>query len=90
MTAKGLEDRLIVFDRLLAVAWGGNDDVGTSREETLNNFDTDWAFANTSKQCILVLESSTWRGNFMKDVEINTSQIAAVLPVHADLVLQMQ
>jgi hypothetical protein len=39
--AKGLEDRLIVFNRLPAVARRGNDDVGTSREETLDNFDTD-------------------------------------------------
>lgn len=36
MAAKGLEDRLIVFNHLLAVAQCGNDNVGTSREETLD------------------------------------------------------
>jgi len=40
-TTKGLEDRLVVFNRLPAVARGGNDDAGTSRKETLDNFDTD-------------------------------------------------
>jgi len=88
--AKGLEDRLVVFNRLPAVARGGNDDVGTSREETLDNFDTDRAFADSSKERVFVLEGSTRGGDFVEDVEIYTGQIAAGLPVRADLVLQMQ
>jgi len=40
-TTKRLEDRLVVFNRLPAVARGGNNDAGTSRKETLDNFDTD-------------------------------------------------
>jgi len=63
--AKGLEDRLVVFNRLPAVARGGNDDVGTSGEETLDNFDTDRTFTDTSKECVLVLEGSTRGGDFV-------------------------
>ena len=56
-TANGLEDRLVIFDRLPAVARGSND-LGTAGEETLNNFNTNRAFADASKECVLVLESS--------------------------------
>ena len=56
----------------------------------MGNFDADRAFADSSKECVLVLEGSTRGGDFMEDVEIYTGQIAAVLPVRADLALQMQ
>ena len=63
--------------------------MGTSRKETLDNFDTDRAFSDTSKECVLVLEGRTGGGDFVENVEVDTGQIAAILPVRANLALQM-
>jgi hypothetical protein len=86
-TTERLEDALIVFDRLAAVARSRDDDVSTARQETLDDLNTDGAFANTSQQSILVLKRGTRGGDFVENVEINTSQIAAVFPVRADFAL---
>jgi len=43
---------------------------GTTGEKTLNNFDTDRAFADACKEGVLVLEGSTRGGDFVENVEV--------------------
>ena len=81
---------MVVLDRRPAVARSGDDDVSAAGEETLKNFDTNGALPDAGEQRVLVLEGSTGRSDLVKDVEVDASEVAAVLPVCTDLALEVQ
>ena len=56
---------------------------------TTSHLDTDRAFSDASKEHVLVLEGHTGGGDFVENVEVDTSQIAAILPVCANPALQI-
>jgi len=48
---------LVVFNRGVVVAGGGDDNVRTTRDQTLDDFDTNRAFTSSDEQDILMLDS---------------------------------
>lgn len=79
------EGRATAADRVVdgpVVAGGGDDNVRASHEETLGDVDT-------SEKCALTLEACTRGGNLAKDVEVDSSQVAA-LPRVTDMPLEME
>ena len=64
----------------MIVLRGGNDDMGTPRKKTLEDFNAYGTFADTSQESILVLGSCARSSDFMKDVGVDASQIATVSP----------
>ncbi len=50
--------------------------------------DTNGAFSDARQESILFFERSTRRSNLMQDVEVDASQIAAILPVRTNFSLR--
>ena len=90
MATNGLIDRLIIFNSCMIVLRGGNDNMGTPRKKTLEDFNAYGTFANTSQESIIVLDSCARSSDFMKDVGVDTSQIATVFPGCSNSTLQMK
>lgn len=88
--AEALEDPLVVLEGGTAVAGGGDDDAGTTGEETLQDLDTDRTLADTGEEGVLVLECRTGVGDFVENVEVHTCEIAGVLPQGTDLALHVE
>ena len=83
-------NRLIIFNSHAIVLRGGNDNMGTPRKKTLEDFNAYGTFADTSQESILVLESCARSSDFMKDVGVDASQIATVSPGCSNSTLQMK
>ena len=64
--------------------------MGTPRKKTLEDLNAYGTFANASQESILVLESCAGSSDFMKDVEVDASQIATVFPGCSNSMLQMK
>lgn len=90
LAAEPLEDALVVLDCRAAVARSGDHNMSTTREQPLQDLYTDRTLADTSEKSILVLERRSGSSNLMEDVEIHASQVATVLPICADLALEME
>ena len=90
LAAEPLEDALVVLDRRPAVAGGGDDDVSAAGKKTFQNLNTNGALPDTGEQRVLVLERGTRRSDLVKDVEVHSSEVAAVLPVRPNLTLEVQ
>ena len=73
----------------MAVTRSRDNDVGTTRQKAFNDLDTNGALPNSHEKCVLVLECGSWSGNSMKDIEVNTGKIAAIIPGAADLAFQV-
>ena len=84
-----LEDDL-VLDGSTAAAGSGDDNVGTSRQKTLENFHADWTLPDTSQQGVLILERGTRSRDLVEDVEVNPCEVATVLPVCPRLALETE
>jgi hypothetical protein len=82
-----VEDLLVVVDRGSAVSRCGDDADGSTRQETLENLDTDTAFSDTSKERSLLGESDTGCSDLGQDVEVY-SQLG-LKDILLDLDLQM-
>lgn len=52
------------------VARSGNDDLGSSGEETLDDLNTDRSLADTGHEGVLVLEGDSRGGDLLEDVEV--------------------
>jgi hypothetical protein len=76
--------------RRARVAGGGNDNTSTTGEKTLDDLDTDGTLANTGHEGVLVLESDTGSRDLLEDVEVERGELARVLPVVADLALEVE
>ena len=63
-------DSLVVLNSSTAVTRSGDDNASTTSNQALDNFYTNRALTDTSKKCVLVLESSTRGGNLCKDVKV--------------------
>ena len=70
---------MIVFHGLAIITGSCDDDMSTAREESFYDLYTDRAFSNASAKSILAFKSSTGCRNFVKDVKIDTGEIATVL-----------
>ena len=88
--AKALEDALAVLDRRAAVARCGDDDVRATREQALQDLDTNRALAYTGKERVLVLERRARRRDLVQNVEVHAREVGRVLPVRANLALEME
>ena len=88
-TAERLEDWLVVFNSLTTITRSRDNDVSTTGQKAFNDLDANGTLAHASEKCVLVLEGCSWSGNFMKDIEVNTSKIAAIFPGAADFAFQV-
>lgn len=75
-----VEDVLVVVDRFPRVSRGGNDDGCTTSQQTLQDFNTDTAFADTGHQGSLFGESGTSSSDFGQDVKVDVGKLLAVCP----------
>jgi len=90
MTTKRLEDRLIVFDSLMVVTRSNDNDASTTGEKSLDDFNSDRALTDTSAQSILAFKSCSRCSNFMENVKVDTSEVAAKLSHGSDLMLEVE
>jgi hypothetical protein len=79
-TAKSLIDRLIVFDRCAALPRYRDNDTCTAGKQTLEDLNTNRLLPDTRKQCVPVLDGGPGRSDFVKDVQVDTREVAAVFP----------
>ena len=89
-TTMRLENALVIFDRFAAVARGGDDDMGATREETFDNFNSNRALSNTGEKGILVFEGSAGHRNFVEDIKIDTREVTRIFPCTSRLALEMK
>jgi len=85
-----LEDGLIIFDSLTVVAGSSDNDVSTTREKSFDDLNSDRALADTSAQGILAFEGGPRCGNFMKNVKVDTGEVAAILPRGSNLAFKVE
>ena len=90
MTTKRLEDRLIVFDSLMVVTRSNDNDASTTGEKSLDDFNSDRALTDTGAQSILAFKSCSRCSNFMENVKVDTSEVAAKLSHGSDLMLEVE
>jgi hypothetical protein len=64
--------------------------VGPFRKQTLDNLDTDGAFADTSQEGVLVFKCGAGCGNLVQNIEVDASQVSAVFPASTHFALQVQ
>ena len=89
-TTMHLENALVIFDRFTATVRGGDDDMGATREETFDNFNSDRALSNTGEKGILVFEGGAGCRNFVEGIEIDTCEVAGIFPCASGLALEMK
>lgn len=90
-TTSGLMiDALIVLHSLAAVARGCNDNMSTSRQQALQDLHTDGALADTSEESVLAFEGRSGGCDLLKNVEVDASQVTAILPVRADFAFEVK
>lgn len=74
----GLKIGPVNDSRGAGVARGGDDDLGSSGEETLNNLDSDGSLTDTGHEGVLVLEGHSRGGDLLEDVEIERAAAGKV------------
>ena len=77
---------ILMFDHLMAMTQGRDNDERTASQKAFNDLNTNGTLANASDKCVLVLKKLSLKWQFH---EVNTSNIAAIFPGVADLVFQV-
>ena len=62
----------------------------TAGKQTLENLNTNRPLPDTREQCVLVLEGGAGRSDFVKDVQVDTREVAAVFPGGADFAFEVK
>ena len=81
---------LVVFGDLTGETAGGDNNLCSSTDETLQDIRTDGSSTSTSHQNILSLEGNTVLRSCLQSLDVETSELLAVLPSVLILPLQMQ
>ncbi|KXT05144.1 hypothetical protein AC578_7604 [Pseudocercospora eumusae] len=82
--------RLVVLGHLAREARGGDDDLGTTADQTLEDFSTDGACTRTSHEDVLVLVCDTRLGCLLEAIQVDAGELLAVFPSMLFLALEVQ
>uniref|UniRef100_A0A4E9ENN5 Uncharacterized protein n=1 Tax=Gibberella zeae TaxID=5518 RepID=A0A4E9ENN5_GIBZA len=81
---------LVVLGDLTRETASGNNDLGTTADETLKDLSTDGTSTGTSHENVLVLECDTRFGSILQAVQVHASKLLAVVPAVQTLLLEVK
>lgn len=83
-------DALVAFDGRATVTRSCDHDTCSAMQQSVQDFNADRAFSNSSEESVLVLEQRARGRDFVKDIEVNAAEVATVFPGGANLALETE